>query len=450
MNVATLAGLLRARAALRRHDAWTRDDLLAHQTAAIAELRAFAVARSPFYRELHRGLESAPLAELPIVTKATLMERFDDLVTDRDVRLAAVRQYLETATATDRFRDRYRVAATGGTTGRPGIFLADPDEWTTVLASYARAYQWAGIDAGLTHRLRMAVVSSTTPTHQSSIVGATVASRFVPTLRLDATAPIEEVVERLNAFRPDSLIGYASILRILAEEQLAGRLAVSPQAVMSASEVLTDETRERIRRAFGVPATNVYAATETAGVASECRLGRLHRYEDLVITEIVDADNQPVPPGVFGDKLLVTVLFSRTQPLIRYELSDRVAASSDTCPDGLPFGLLAGIEGREEEILTLAGVTVHPNLFHKVLERLPITGWQVIDDGDRLRVLIAGTGPGVDPNEIATEVIDALDRVGAHGVRVEAMAVDAIPRTALGKAPLVRRSEPMLAAAGRN
>jgi phenylacetate-CoA ligase len=95
-------------------------------------------------------------------------------------------------------------------------------------------------------------------------------------------------------------------------------------------------------------------------------------------------------------------------------------------------------------------VTVHPNLFHKVLERLPITGWQVIDDGDRLRVLIAGTGPGVDPNEIATEVIDALDRVGAHGVRVEAMAVDAIPRTALGKAPLVRRSEPMLAAAGRN
>jgi phenylacetate-CoA ligase len=446
MNVGSLAALLRARAVLRSHDGWSRERLLAYQASALASLRALATARSPFYRELHRGLDRAPLAELPIVTKAKLMEHFDDLVTDRDVHLADVRRYLETATATDRFRDSYRVAATGGTTGRSGIFLADPDEWMTVLASYARAYQWAGIEAGFTHRLRMAVVSSTAPTHQSSIVGATVASRFVPTLRLDSTAPIEEVVERLNAFRPNSLVGYASILRILAEEQLTGRLAVSPQAVMSASEVLTDETRERIRRAFGVPATNVYAATETAGIASECPLGRLHRYEDLVITEIVDAENQPVPPGDYGAKLLVTVLFSRTQPLIRYELSDRVAASAESCFDGLPYGLLAGIEGREEEILTLAGARVHPNVFHNVLERLPIAGWQVIDNSGHLRVLIAGAGVGVDPSAVTVSVADALDRVGARHVPIETVLVDAIPRTALGKAPLVRRSEPPVAA----
>ena len=29
--------------------------------------------------------------------------------------------------------------------------------------------------------------------------------------------------------------------------------------------------------------------------------------------------------GTFGAKVLVTVLFSRTLPLIRYEMSDRVA-----------------------------------------------------------------------------------------------------------------------------
>ena len=70
----------------------------------------------------------------------------------------------------------------------------------------------------------------------------------------------------------------------------------------------------------------MYGATETAGIASECRHGRLHRYEDLVIAEIVDEANRPVAPGDFGAKLLVTVLFSRTQPLIRYEMSDRVKA----------------------------------------------------------------------------------------------------------------------------
>jgi phenylacetate-CoA ligase len=438
VNVSTLAGVLRARAVLRRHDGWTRPDLLAHQARSLAQLRAFAVAHSPFYRDLHRGLDDAPLDALPVVTKADLMERFDELVTDRDVRLVDVQQYLETATATDRFHDRYRVAATGGTTGRRGIFLADPNEWTTVLASYSRAYQWAGIDAGLTHRLRMAVVSSRNPAHQSSIVGATVASRLIPTLRLDATEPIGKIVRQLNAFHPDSLVGYASMLRALAEEQLAGRLTVSPRGVMSASEVLTDETRERIQRAFGVAVTNVYAATETAGIASECQLGHLHRYEDLVIAEIVDDDNRPVPEGDYGAKLLVTVLFSRTQPLIRYELSDRVAAAPGLRGD-LPFSLLAGIDGRQEEILTLGGVSVHPNIFHAALEPLPVAGWQVIDEGGSVRVLLAGAA-NVDASAVVESVRLALGRAGAHGVPVAVHLVETIPRTALGKAPLVRRA----------
>ena len=437
MNIAFLAGVMRARAALRSHDRWSRPTLLEHQVRSLAALRRFAVANSPFYRDLHRGLDDAPFEALPIVTKATLMERFDDLVTDRDVRLADVEAYVTTATATDRFRGRYRVAATGGTTGRRGVFLSDPDEWTDVLASYSRAYEWAGIAAGLTNRIRMAVISSTNPSHQSSIVGATVASRFVPTLRLDATTPLDEIDAALNAFRPDSLVGYASILRVLAEEQVAGRLQVAPQAVMSASEVLTPDTRERIRAAFGVPATNVYGATETAGIASECRLGHLHRYEDLVIAEFVDDDNQHVPDGEYGAKTLVTVLFSRTQPLIRYELSDRVAAAPGQ-PDDLPFAVLAGIEGREEDVLSLGGVTVFPNVFYSALERLPVAGWQVIDEGGRLRVLLAGDA-SIDTAATADSVRLALARIGVVDVPVQVDLVEAIPRTALGKAPLVRR-----------
>ena len=314
--------------------------MLAYQARRLADLRAFSSSQSPFYRDLHRGLDDAPLEALPIITKATLMERFDDLVTDRDIYLADVEAFGDRR-GDRRFRGRYRVAATGGTTGRRGVFLSNPHEWTEVVASYARAYEWAGVAAGLTNRIRMAVISSTNPSHQSSIVGATVASRFVPTLRLDASTPLDEIDAALTAFRPDSLVGYASVLRVLAEEETAGRLQVAPRAVMSASEVLTPDTRERIRAAFGVSATNVYGATETAGIASECRLGHLHRYEDLVITELVDADNQPVPDGEYGAKTLVTVLFSRTQPLIRYELSDRVAAAPGQ-PDDLPFAVLAG------------------------------------------------------------------------------------------------------------
>lgn len=447
MNVALLASLLRERGRLTARDGWTRAELLAHQSRKLRELRDFAVARSPFYRELHRGLADAPLHALPTVTKATLMERFDDLVTDREVRLADAEAYLRTATATDVFRARYRVAVTGGTTGRRGVFLADPHEWVTVLASYARAYAWAGLVPGLTNRIRMAVVSSVNPAHQSAIVGATVSSPLVPTLRLDAGAPMGTIVEALNRFQPAALVAYASMVRELALQQQQGHLAIAPRAVFSASEVLTDATRRLVRAAFGVAATNVYAATETAGIASECRHGHLHVYEDLVVIEIVDDEDRPVPPGETGAKLLATVLFSRTQPLIRYELSDRVAASADGQPDDLPFSTLAGIEGREEEVLEIRGVRIHPNVFHAALERLPVAGWQVTLDGDRVRVLLAEART-VDPADVAGRVDAALTGAGAAGVAVAVELVAAIPRTALGKAPLIRRVPAPVAGAG--
>ncbi len=81
----------------------------------------------------------------------------------------------------------------------------------------------------------------------------------------------------------------------------------------------------------------MYAATETASIASECAQHRgLHLYEDLIIAEAVDGDNQPVPAAVHADKPRVTVLFSRTTPLIRYEMSDSVQVADAACPCAMP------------------------------------------------------------------------------------------------------------------
>ena len=49
---------------------WTRERLLAHQRASVDALRRFAYERSPFYARFHRGLQSAPMEQLPVLTKA--------------------------------------------------------------------------------------------------------------------------------------------------------------------------------------------------------------------------------------------------------------------------------------------------------------------------------------------------------------------------------------------
>ncbi len=171
---------------LRRREQWSEQELREHQQRETAALRAFASARSPFYRHFHNGLDRAPLGELPALTKGTLMDNFDAISTDPAVRLAGLHAFLDGPQAGQRFQDKYRVFATSGSSGRKSIIPSNAAEWATIIASYGRANEWAGITAGPAHPVRMAVVSSATAWHQSARVAATIRSPFSVSERLDA------------------------------------------------------------------------------------------------------------------------------------------------------------------------------------------------------------------------------------------------------------------------
>lgn len=446
MDIRVLAELQFLRTRWKRRDRWSARQIKAHQEKALHNLRRATYSGSEFYRQHHAGLFDAPLTQLPPVTKADLMTHFDQAITAPRLRLADVEEYLRNLVTSRAdpgraWRGQWWVAATAGTTGRRGVFIWNRHEWATVLASYARANDWAGVPVGLTHPLRVAVVSSRTPTHQSAVVGAAVQSRLVPTLRLDAASPLSETVDALNAFEPRLLVGYPSALRPLAAEQRAGRLRLSPEAVMSVSEVLSERAADEMRAAWEVAPFDVYAATETAGIASPCVFHNSHIFEDQVIVEPVDEAGLPVAAGTVGARTLVTVLFSRTLPLIRYEMSDSVGVGGRGCPCGRSFALLTGIEGRLEDVLLLPGnggdVRVHPNLFHDVLDATTLAGWQVVQESTSLRIHLAGLAPGASVERVHAGVVTALESVGVVGTDVDVRVVAAVERTALGKAPLV-------------
>ena len=176
----------------------------------------------------------------------------------------------------------------------------------------------------------------------------------------------------------------------------------------------------------------------------------MHLFEDLVITEVVDEDNQPVPPGVYGAKVLVTVLFSRTLPLIRYEMTDSVQlAAEHGCPCGRPYALLAGIQGRAQEALRFptgdgGGRVVQPIVFHHVMDHVTTAAWQIIQRPDGLEVLLVQPH-AVDQSALVTSLQAALTAQGAVATTVRIREVAAIPRTALGKAPLITNADTLAA-----
>lgn len=445
MDIRIVVGLLHTLEQFREHERWTRPQLEAYQANTLKNLRSYVYARSPFYQDFHRGLYAAPLSELPVLSKATMMAHFDDLVTEPSIHLKELQEYINAAKSDKQFLGRYWVNTTSGSTGRPGIFLFNRSEWTKVIASFARSYEWGGIKVNLTKRRKMAVVASRHPWHMSGLVGETVQSWWSPTLRIAASEPLESIVRQLNDWQPDVFVAYASMAKILADEQRAGHLHIQPKVVFTSSEVLTDEARRHIEAAWGKVLFNQYAATETGGLAAECDAHHgMHLYEDLVIFEFVDEQYQAVPAGQFAAKLLITSLFNRTQPLIRYELSDSVQLSTEACNSKRPFALIEAVQGRTEDILhfpTTAGdlVSIHPNVFHQIMDTIPVGAWQIIQEqeADSLTVLLSGVQNGFVDETLITKLSSALEIQGVTAA-IHVQRVDSIPKSASGKSPLIK------------
>jgi phenylacetate-CoA ligase len=425
-----------------QHDHFTRQQLERYQARALQLCREYAYAHSPFYQQLHRGLTDRPLHELPVLTKSMLMEHFDEFMTDRAIRLEDVKRYMADPDRAEYYLDRYRVMTTSGSTGTPAIFVYNHKEWGTVMGALGRVISWLGPSA----QGRPCVISSTSSFHMSAYIQKSMAQRNPGGLRVSANDPLEATVQRLNEWQPTAILGYPSLIRVFADEQAKGRLHIAPRATACVSEYMSEGTRRRIKGAWNIQPHNLYAVTEGGilGVECENHLG-LHIFEDLVILESVDHNNQPVPPGTFGEKVLVTALFSRTMPLIRYELTDSVCVSvRNACPCGRPYALIEAPRGRiwGEALYfpseTGTEVAVHPVTFEGVIDMFPISGWKVIQEHDGVHVLISGSRP----EEIDEALLKTLRQALAeHKVKMPSFYiehVDAIPRSPTsGKVTLV-------------
>jgi phenylacetate-coenzyme A ligase PaaK-like adenylate-forming protein len=213
---------------------------------------------------------------------------------------------------------------------------------------------------------------------------------------------------------------------------------IAPFAVACASEPLTDDIRARVRVAWGSSPANVYGSTEAfmVGTSAPATPDALEIPEDLLVVEVVDADNRPVADGEVGEKLLLTNLGNFTQPLIRYELSDRVARGVGPNPAGRPYAWLHAVEGRTNDTLrlpALAGgtVAVLPYRLGAPFAHLPhVRQFQIDWDGARMtiRVVLRSTAPADTTCRVHDAVSATLLATGAAPVPLEVVRVCALER----------------------
>lgn len=395
------------------------------QHARFTEMVAFARAHSPYYRELYQDLPERvdDPALLPVTDKKTLMARFDDWVTDRDVTIEKVRKFIEDPSLIGApFLGKYLLATTSGITGTPGIFVLDHRHLAVGVALMGFTFtQWlmAGDFLKILFRgMRMAALHATGG-HYASVVGVTRARRSNRLLArqlkdFSVHTPLPELVAKLNEFRPAMILGYASIIALLAREQEEDRLRIKPVLIMVTAEGLRRGEYGRIARAFGSKVGNVNGSTEVAQAAFSCTDGGwLHVLSNWIVLEPVDADYRPVPPGEQSHTVLVSNLANRIQPIVRYDLGDSVLQRPDPCPCGNPPPAIR-VQGRVGDLLTFTterGERVWIPPLALAVDDIPgVELFQIVQTTAtslRVRLKLAA---GVDPDKVWQAVHSRISR----------------------------------------
>jgi phenylacetate-CoA ligase len=407
----------------------------------VRALLAYAKEHSPWHarRLAHVDVDAVSgddLTMIPPMTKADLMANWDEIVTDRRLTLRDANEHL------DRLRrgewgllhDRYGVLASGGSTGTRGVFLHDTavGEHAQVpdfVAAMDRYWAWqAAVEGGLPTPVRVRIMS-TSPFHVSAVWRWLYGDGGWH--YLSASSSIAELVEALNAIRPDVLCTYPSIGHRLALEARDGRLDVRPRRVTTSAEPLLPEAREAMRSYLTDAVTEEYAATEAYMTAWNNVNGGMHLVEDDGVYEPVGPDGEPVAAGVPSSALLITNIFSYALPLIRYELTDEVVLDPGPNPGPLPGRRVLSVTGRRDDWFHYrVGAEVHPHTFRAVLSaHSAIVEYQVRQTPRGADVVIAAVGD-VEMDVIATDLTSALARAGLDNPDVTVTRCGQLPRHA--------------------
>ncbi len=179
---------------------------------------------------------------------------------------------------------------------------------------------------------------------------------FLDTLRMD-TRMMDAFAREVLRKRPTLIFGHAHSLYLFSQfwrERSYPRY--EPRGLLSTAMALHSHEREGIASVFGPNVFDRYGCEEVSLIASECEAHQgLHTNTDTLAVEVLKDAGEGLPgrdagPGEEG-KVVVTDLFNRGMPFIRYQIGDLAEPSSETCACGRSYPLLRRVAGRIADYL---------------------------------------------------------------------------------------------------
>ena len=389
---------------LKQNERRPLEVLKAEQKLALRRMLQYAGENVPYYHRLFRILNFDPskfrnleeLQQLPILTKETIKEHYDELVSSRIRRIPHIEE------------------TTGGSTGTPMKYLVSQRDRMMGGALLYRGWGYAGYELG--DRMVFLAGMSLGVDPDGQLLKS--AHEFFRNIRKLSTLNMGEQEMRgftdvIGSFQPRFVRGYASSVYAFARwaqdndvHAPTGRRPCSPP-------------RRSSTPACGTPSPTCSAATCSTATASTTEASPpssalstracTSTWSGASWSWSTTTGSQ-VETG--QGRIIATSLVNYAMPLIRYDTDDIGIVSADPCPCGRPYPLLKEICGRSGDFLyTPEGRAVHSLLFAYIFDELPwVKEYQVVQERlDRITIRVI-PDRGFDERKLETPARSSRSR----------------------------------------
>ncbi|WP_422082336.1 phenylacetate--CoA ligase family protein [Ulvibacterium sp.] len=337
------------------------EEIKAFQEERLKETLHYVQEKSPYYKRLFKEHSIdiktirtlADLTKIPVTTKEQLQNHNDDFICVPKNKIVDF-------------------VTTSGTLGEPvtiGLTDADLDR-----LAYNEAISLAC--AGVTEN---DILQLTTTIDRRFMAGM---AYFLGARKLGAGiirvgAGIPELQwDTILKFRPTYLIVVPSFLLKLIQYAVQHGIDVNSSGIKGAiciGESLRNQDfslnvlANKIKSAWDIELYSTYASTEMSTAFTECSEQQGgHHHPELIIVEILDENDRPLPPGMEGE-LTVTTLGVEAMPLVRFKTGDIVVAHDSPCNCGRNTLRLGPVVGRKKQMIKYKGTTLYPPAMDNLL-----------------------------------------------------------------------------------
>lgn len=346
------------------------------------EIVVFHLKNNPFYSELAGNKINYKWEDLPVLNKKNLQKPLEQRLS-KGYTLKNV--YLN---------------KTSGSSGTPFIFAKDKYSHALTWASNIMRFGWFGIDFNHSYQARFYGIPMDFIGCQKERFKDFLGHRFrFPVFDLSDKV-LEKFLQKFKTKKFDYLNGYTSSIVLFAKylekkNIILKEICPSLKACFVTSEMLFESDKKLLEKQFDVPVINEYGASELDLIAFENPKGEWQVNSETLFVEILDENNQALPYGKEG-RIVITSLFNKANPFIRYDIGDIGILDEKSTPQK---PILKKLIGRTNDVAILPSGKKSPGLtFYYITKSI------IEDDGNVKEFIIKQTLPDTFEIEYVSEM----------------------------------------------